>query len=161
MMLVSLMMHNSFFQVYIMQNEGWLKLPLFRNTRLIFLVLRRMRLNVSSSLVFGSIIDGVYSELLPVCNYRLNGVSFVFLFFLIIVSVILSCLYCSGVIILYLLFVFRYGFAYWFGAPSMFCSFCWSLMFSLASGCQISSEFVVRVAHLAARLFITDLFETS
>ena len=72
----------------IMHYEGWLKLPLSRNTRLIFFFLQRMRLNVSSSLVFGFIIDGVYSELLPVCNYRLKGVSFVFLSFLIIIGMI-------------------------------------------------------------------------
>ena len=81
-----------FFQVYIMQNEGWLKLPLSRNTRLVFFFLQRMRLNLSSSHVFGSIIDCIYSELLPVCNYRFKGVSFVFLFFLIIIGMILTCL---------------------------------------------------------------------
>ena len=92
MMLVSLMMRNSYFQVYIMQNEGWLKLPLSRNTRLIFFFLQRMRLNLSSSHVFGSIIDCIYSELLPVCNYLLNGVLFLLLSSFIIIGMILSCL---------------------------------------------------------------------
>ena len=68
----------------IMHYEGWPKLPLSRNTRLIFFFLQRMRLNLSSSHVFGSIIDCIYSELLPVCNYRLNGVFFLFLSFLLL-----------------------------------------------------------------------------
>ena len=54
---VSFVDDAQFPQVYSMLSESWLKLSPYRNTRLIFFFLQRMRLNVSYSLVFGFIID--------------------------------------------------------------------------------------------------------